>query len=95
MGRLLAICGWLAWQTRRPFGRSRIGSRIGSAVAPILAVVLVVLAAAPIVLPMLEPQPEDATVQQIFDGTITHPDGWIRLHGRVTPRRASPTGTSG
>ena len=56
---------------------------------------LVVLAAAPIVLPMLEPQPEDATVQQIFDGTITHPDGWIRLHGRVTPLRASPTGTSG
>jgi hypothetical protein len=94
MGRLLAICGWVAWQTRRPF-RGRRSRRAGRAIAPVLAVGLVLLAAVPIVLPFFEPQPEDVTVQQIFDGTTTHPDGWLRLRGRLSPLADSPTGQRG
>ena len=87
-GRLLALCGWVAWQVGRPFRGSRLPARI-------LAAILVLAALAPIVIPQLEPQPEDAGVQQIFDRTVTEPDGWVRLRGRVTPLRESPTGESG
>ncbi|HEX7196948.1 MAG TPA: hypothetical protein VF364_08965 [Candidatus Limnocylindria bacterium] len=68
---------------------------MGRAIAPLLAVGLLVLAAMPVVLPLLEPQPEDATVQQIFDGTTTHPEGWLRLRGRITPLAETPTGERG
>ena len=34
-------------------------------------------------------------MQQIFDGDTTHPDGWIRLRGRIVPLQASPTGEPG
>jgi hypothetical protein len=94
MGRVLAICGWVAWQTRRLFDGTRL-SRASSVLAPALAVVLVLLAAVPIVLPFFEPQPEDTNVQQIFDGTISHADGWVRLRGRISPLRESPTGQEG
>lgn len=61
----------------------------------LIALLLVGAAAVPIVLPLLDPQPEDVTVQQIFDGTTTHPEGWIRLRGRLVPLRTSPTGERG
>lgn len=94
MGRFLALCGWLAWQVGRPF---RATPFRGRGRAPIVAIAgaLVVLAAVPIVIPMLDRQPEDATVQQIFDGSTSHPDGWLRLHGRLTPLSESPIGESG
>ncbi|HEX2883938.1 MAG TPA: hypothetical protein VHQ42_05135 [Candidatus Limnocylindria bacterium] len=84
MGRFLALCGWLAWQVGRPF---RVGPlrRLGSAPVVAVAAILAVLAAAPLVLPFLDPQPEDALVQQIFDGRVADPEGWVRLHGRVVP----------
>lgn len=94
MGRLLALCGWLAWQVGRPF---RVGPlrRLGRAPVVAVAAILAVLAAAPLVMPFLDPQPEDAVVQQIFDGAVAHPEGWIRLHGRVVPLPESPTGEPG
>jgi hypothetical protein len=94
MGRILASCGWLAWQTGRPFRATPL-RRLGPAPIVAVAVVLLVLAAVPIVLPSLDPQPEDVTVQQIFDGATTHPEGWIRLRGRITPLAESPTGEPG
>jgi hypothetical protein len=83
VGRSLAICGWLAWQTRRHLRGAR--RERGALIAPALAALLLILAALPIVLPQLDAQPEDVTVQQIFDGTTTHPYGWVRLRGRLTP----------
>lgn len=85
--RVLAICGWLAWQVRRPFGRR---SRLREA-PNALAVILIVLAALPIVVPMFEPQPQDVTVQDIVDDEVDEPTGWVRLHGRVAPLRENPT----
>ncbi len=86
------MCGWLAWQVRRPFGR-RSGAR--RAAPYVLAALLVVLAAAPIVVPMFDPQPQDTTVQDIVDRAITEPSGWVRLRGRVVPLRESPTDEPG
>src|SRR6187431_1956345 len=94
MGHALAICGWMAWQTRRLFDGTRL-SGASTMLAPSLAVLLVVLAAVPVLLPFFEAQPEDLEVQQIFDGTVTHPDGWVRLSGRISPLRESPTGEDG
>lgn len=89
-GRLLAICGWLAWQVGRPFGAAR------RAVPIALGAVLLVLAAVPIVVPLLDPQPQDATVQEIIDGQVTEPRGWVRLQAHViVPLRDSPTDQPG
>jgi hypothetical protein len=93
MGRVLAIFGWVAWQTRRLFDGTRL-SGVSNVLAPALAVLLVLLAAVPIVLPFFEPQPQDVQVEQIFGGAAP-PDGWVRLRGRVSPLRESPTGTAG
>ena len=60
-----------------------------------VAAVLGVLAAVPVVVPLLDPQPEDVTVQQIFDNATTHPDGWLRLRGRISLLDDSPTGMAG
>ena len=94
MGRVLAVCGWVAWQTRRIFDGTRL-SRASTMLAPGLAVALLVLAAVPIVPPFFVPQPDDVTVEQIFAGTVTRSDGWVRLRGRLTPLRESPTGLEG
>ena len=94
MGRVIAIFGWVAWQTRRLFDGTRL-SRASNVLAPALAVLLVVLAAVPIVLPFFEPQPQDVQVQQILDHIESPSDGWVRLRGRVSPLRESPTGTAG
>jgi hypothetical protein len=94
MGRILAVCGWLAWQAGRPFrgGSQRRDTRpvvIG------LAIVLLVLAALPILLPQFAAQPSDATVEEIFQGTVAEPDTWVRLRGRLFPLAESPTGQDG
>jgi hypothetical protein len=94
VGRMLAICGWLAWQLQRPF--RGFGARwLGRAIVVGLALVLVVAAAAPIVVPLLDPQPEDAGVQDVFDGAIAEPDGWIRLRGRIVPLSEAPADRPG
>ena len=93
-GRFLATCGWLAGKIGRPFGALPSG-RARNAPVVLLAALLAVVAAIPIVLPMLDAQPEDVVAQQIFDGATTHPDGWIRLRGRIVPLESSPTGEPG
>ena len=90
MGRALAICGWLAWQTRR-----RVGGFVGQAIAPALALVLVIVGLLPAVLPLLDPQPQDATVEDVIGGDVSQPDGWVRLVGRTIPLEMSPTGAPG
>lgn len=94
MGRILAACGWLAWQVGRPFRALRLG-RVANGAVLGLAVLLVIAAAVPIVLPLLDPQPEDVTVEQIIGGTTEHPDGWVRLRGRLQPLQESPTDDPG
>lgn len=94
IGRILASCGWLARQIGRPFRATPL-RRLRSGPVIAVAVLLLVAAAVPIVAPQLDPQPEDATVQQIFDHATTHPAGWIRLRGKVVPLRTSPTGERG
>jgi len=94
MGRILALCGWLAWQLGRPFRATPL-RRLGRAAVFAVATLLLVAAAVPVALPLLDPQPEDATVQQVFDGAIAHGDGWLRLRGRITRLRQSPIGEPG
>lgn len=94
MGRAMALVGWMAWVLRRPFDR-RGWSSVGNFVAPALAAMLLVAAAAPIVIPLLDAQPEGVSVQQIFDGAVVDPDGWVRLRGRITPLGESATGEPG
>lgn len=94
MGRILAFCGWLAQQSGRPFRATSL-RHLGDAPIIAVAVALVVLATVPVVLPLLDAQPEDVSVQQIFDGTTRNPDGWLRLRGRITPLSESPTGLTG
>lgn len=90
MGRLLAICGWLAWQVRRPL------RQLGTALPIAVAVLLVIVAALPIVIPQLDPQPQDATVQEVVDGAVTEPAGWIRLQAHViVPLSEAPTDERG
>jgi hypothetical protein len=89
VGRALAACGWLAWQVRRR-------APGGGMVAPVAAgVVCLVLAIVPLVIPLFDAQPQDATVEEIRDGAVTQPDGWVRLTGRVQPLSGSPTGEDG
>jgi hypothetical protein len=92
MGRLVAICGWLAWHAGRPFGRA---PSVRRAVPAVLAALLVVLAFVPIVLPMLDPQPEDATVGNIRDGEVQEADGWVRLTGEIVPLPGRPVDEPG
>jgi hypothetical protein len=94
MGRLLAVCGWLAWQVGRPFRRGPLRNRAKQVVLGV-AVVLAVVAALPIVLPQLNAQPLDAEVDEILQGQVTEPGTWVRLRGRVFPLSVSPTGQDG
>lgn len=98
MGRLLAVCGWLAWRVGRPFGRGPLRSRARQLARQLVlgvAVLLAVLATLPIALPQFGAQPTDAGVQDIFDGIVTEPGTWVRLRGRVFPLSESPTGQDG
>jgi hypothetical protein len=85
-GRVLATCGWLAWQVRRVGGRR---------MPVIVAVALFVLALVPFVIPMLDPQPTDTTVQAIRDRQLSDPTAWVRLEGRLQPLNESPTDAPG
>ncbi|HEX7171369.1 MAG TPA: hypothetical protein VF365_02050 [Candidatus Limnocylindria bacterium] len=94
MGRLLAVCGWLAWHVGRPFRRGGLRA-YGRQIAMGIAALLAVLAAVPLILPQFGAQPTDAGVQEIFDGVVTEPGSWVRLRGRVFPLTDSPTGQGG
>ncbi len=87
LGRLLAVCGWLAWMVRRPFGRR---GRPRRAAPYVIATLLVVLSAVPLVVPVLDAQPQDATIQDIIDRAISEPTGWVRLRGEVVPLTGEP-----
>ena len=89
-GRFLALCGWLADLVLRPLRRTPL-RRVGRAPAVVLGVILLVLAAVPIALPLLEPQPQDVGVQDIFDGAVSDSDGWVRLQGRLFSLSEAPT----
>lgn len=94
MGRLLAVCGWLAWHVGRPFRRGPLRAHARRIVLG-LAVGIGALAALPIVLPLLEAQPLDAAVDEILAGEVREPGTWVRLRGRVFPLTESPTGQPG
>jgi hypothetical protein len=94
IGRFLAICGWLAWQVSRPAAATPLRA-LGSALPAAVGIVLLVVAALPILVPRLDPQPQDVTVQEILDGAVAETSGWVRLRGRITPLSESPTGESG
>lgn len=89
-GRFLALCGWLVERIVRPLRPTPL-RRLGRAPAVLVAVLLIGLAAAPIALPLVEAQPQDAGVQDIFDDAVTDPDGWVRLRGRLFPLDEPPT----
>jgi hypothetical protein len=92
-GRFLAICGWLAEKVRRPFTGPLAALRPWAPI--VVAGLLLFLAVAPIVVPLFQAQPEDVTVQQILDGAVTEPSGWVRLQGRVVPLTESPVDEPG
>jgi hypothetical protein len=95
IGRLLAACGWLAWQIERRFAASplrRLGAR---RVVAGLAVVLVALGFVPIAAAVLQDQPQDIVVEDVTAGRVTDPAGWVRLRGQVVPLADSPTGQDG
>jgi len=94
MGRIAALCGWLAWQVGRPVRRTALRG-YARQFARAVGALLLALAAMPIVIPLFAPQPQDVTVQQIIDGDVNEPSGWVRLNGRVTPLHESPTGEPG
>ena len=92
-GRFLAICGWLAMKVRRPFTGPMAALRPWAPI--VIAGLLLVLAIVPIVVPMVQAQPDDVTVQQILDGAVSEPSGWVRLQGRVVPLTESPVDEPG
>ena len=94
MGRILAICGWLAMQVRRPFRGQLHALRPWAPL--VVAALLVLVAALPIVVPMFDPQPQDVTIEEIAGGAVTEPNGWVRLQAHVImPLNESPTGERG
>ena len=93
-GRILAIAGWLAWVVARPFRRTPL-RRFPGAPATALAVLLLVAAALPIVLPQLDPQPADVSVDEILSGAVTEPGTWVRLTGRAFGLDEPPTERDG
>lgn len=95
LGRVLAVCGWLAWQVGRRVGAiplpRRISPRHGATAA---AVVLLLVALVPLVLPSFDAQPERVTVQQILDGSVA-PGTWVRVAGSSVALEGTPTGVEG
>jgi len=94
IGRILALCGWLASIVARPFRRSPL-ARVPSVPALFLAVLLIGLAGLPLVLPYLDPQPLDISVADVHEGSVTAPGTWVRIDGRLYALSDSPTGESG
>lgn len=89
VGRLLALCGWLADRVLAPLRRTFL-RRLGRAPVVALALLLLVTAALPIVIPLADPQPETVGVQAIFDNAVAEPDGWVRLRGRLVGLEQPP-----
>jgi len=85
-GRVLATCGWLAWQLRRVGGRP---------MPVILGIAFLVLALVPFVIPLLDPQPTDTTAEAIREGQMQDANAWVRLNGRIQPLQDSPIGEPG
>lgn len=96
VGRFLAVCGWLAWQVGRRARALRLPARLAArGPANVIGIGLLVLAVVPIVLPSFDPQPEDATVQQVLDGRLNAPGTWVRLRGTTVALEGTPTGIEG
>lgn len=96
IGRLLAACGWLAWRVGRLVPLPRRWRARGRRVAAVIfGALLLVLAVVPLVLPLFDAQPEAATVQQILDGAVIEPSGWVRLAGTTYELPGSPTASPG
>ena len=89
VGRLLAICGWLAWRVGRPF--RRLAPAAPRVVAGIVAALLLVAAVTPIAIPLLDPQPTGAGVGDVHEGLVTEPGTWVRFTGRLYPLATPPT----
>ena len=96
MGRFLAVCGWLAWQTGRALRRLPLPASVtATKAATAVGVVLLSLAVVPLIIPLFDAQPRDTTVQQIMDGTVAEPGTWVRLQGTTVELEESPTEESG
>jgi hypothetical protein len=96
VGRFLAACGWLAWQVgRRARALPRAGGGAVRATATAVGIGMLVLAVVPLIVPLFDAQPQDVTVQQIMNGAVSDPSGWVRLRGNVVALDGSPTGEEG
>jgi hypothetical protein len=88
-GRLLAACGWLAWQIERRLGPlRRLGGR---RIVAVLAGALAVGAVAVVAIGVAQDQPQEVTVEDIRTDAVTHPTRWVRLRGHTVPLAADPT----
>ncbi len=91
MGRFLAVCGWLAWQTGRALRRLPLPASVTAThAATAVGIVLLALSVVPLLIPLFDAQPKDVTVQQVMDGTI-EPGTWIRLQGTTVELDQAPT----
>jgi hypothetical protein len=95
VGRFLAICGWLAWQVGRRLRAMRLPAALSRNAAGAAGVLLLVLAVVPLVLPSLDAQPQEATVQAVLDGRLGQAGTWVRLHGSAIALEETPTGVDG
>ena len=93
--RVAAACGWLVWRLERVLAALRVPDRWRRGVIAVLTVALTIAGAMPLVLAAIDPQPQDATVEDIGSGLIEHPERWVRLQGRLVPLHESPTGQRG
>jgi hypothetical protein len=92
MGRFLAVCGWLAWQTGRSLRRLPLPANVtGRQAASAVGVVLLALAVVPFIIPLFDAQPRDVTVQQVLDGQVSEPGTWVRLQGSTVELDQDPT----
>jgi hypothetical protein len=95
VGRFLAICGWLAWQVGRRLRALHLPTALSGNAASVVGMMLLVLALVPLVLPSLDAQPQEATVQSVLDGGLSQPDTWVRLRGTAVALEDTPTGVEG
>jgi hypothetical protein len=93
--RIAAACGWLVWKLEGVLGAIRLPRRWRPRTIAGLAVALAIGGAVPLVLAAIDPQPQDATVEDVGGGLVEHPERWVRLQGRLVPLHESPTGQRG
>jgi len=88
IGRLLAVCGWVAWQlTRRVAPLRRFEGRRGVVV---LAGAFAIAALVPLIVALAQDQPQDVMVDLDLTQVVTHPADWVRLHGLSVPLQVDP-----